>query len=434
VQSVPRRAHAPPPSRVPSAEPARPHFAGGSGRRRILAAPREGRARAVWMFAARLRGLAEELLDGTAGQDVVQRMRVNTAAFRTDCLLQTYISRVRRLVMELGDARSMHPRRAETLRALVARASRPDVGEACRLRAQAFAADSLQAQVKTQRQHQRRKFFLGHAEVDDALRRVQLLTDNMLAFRVNDNEADSCRRRSVQRVVRRNEHVLMVPEASAFLRRAEAILRTAGPATPLGALGFALLLVTGRRTAEVFNGRSVFGRGFNPMSCRFDGQLKKERPQPYEIPLLCAFDLLRAGLDALRARQGPWDAALQRFAPAGAADAAGAAGAAAAGGPADVLALTNEQVNTRYSSNLNRDLKRVYFVPEASNHDCRRSYAQAVWLGYNYDATPVTFNRVAMRFLGHELLEESLKYNSVRLHGFDNRFPEAYRLPVADPG
>jgi len=381
------------------------------------------------MFAARLRGLAEELLDGAAGQDVVQRMRVNTAAFRTDCSLRTYISRVRRLVMDSGNARSMHPRRAETLRALVARASRPDVGEACRLRAQAFAADSLRAQVATQRKHQRRKFCLGHAAVDDALRRVQLLADNMLAFRINDDEADSCRRRSVQRVVSRNEHVLMVPEASAFLRRAEAILRTAEPATPLGALGFALLLVTGRRTAKVFNGRSAFGRGSNPMSCRFDGQLKKERPEPYEIPLLCAFDLLRAGVDALRARQGPWDAALQRFAPAGAVGAAGAAG-----GPADVLALTNEQVHKRYSSNMNRDLKRIYFVPEASNHDCRRFYAQAVWLGYNYAATLVTFNRVTMRFLGHESLEESLKYNSVRLHGFDDRFPEAYLLPVADPG
>jgi hypothetical protein len=69
-------------------------------------------------------------------------------------------------------------------------------------------------------------------------------------------------------------------------------------------------------------------------------------------------------------------------------------------------------------------------VPEASVHDCRRFYIQAVWLGFRYDETPVTFNVVAMQFLGHATLAESLHYNSVRLLGLRHRF-DGPRLPVA---
>jgi hypothetical protein len=84
----------------------------------------------------------------------------------------------------------------------------------------------------------------------------------------------------------------MVPAASAVLQRAEEILRTAGPKTSLSALGFALLLVTGRRTAEVTNGRSQFSPGPNPMSALFHGQLKTQHPEPYTIPLLTTFTLV----------------------------------------------------------------------------------------------------------------------------------------------
>jgi hypothetical protein len=373
------------------------------------------------MANARTRGLAEELLGGARGGDVVQRMRADKSAYSTACSLSTHITVVRQVIMASGDPRSMHRERDETLRVLLERASLPDVSPTCRLQAQAFAADTLRNQVLTLRQHQRHKFCLGHPEVDDALRRVELLTDNMRDFRVNDDEADQCRRQSTERVVRRNEQVLMVPAASAVLQRAEDILRTAGPKTTLSALGFALLLTTGRRTAELLNGRSQFLPGPNPMSAVFHGQLKTEHPSPYTIPILVKFELLRKGLDALRARQGNWDAATQQFKP-------------CAPGKRDVLAITNRQVNTRYASHLNRDLRRLYFLPNANNHDCRRFYAVAVWVGFDYQATPVTFNRVAMRFLGHSELHTSLSYNSVRLIDFEHRFPVAYRLPVANDG
>ena len=373
------------------------------------------------MTSARLQGLAEDLLRGTRGSVVVQRMRTDKSAYSTPCSLKTYISRVRQVVIDSNDPRSTHPQRDETLRALLARASLPDVNPACRLRAQAFAADTLRQQVLTQRQHQRRRFCLGHPEVDDAMRRVQLLTDALLDFRVNDDEADTCRRVGVERVVRKNEQVLMVPDASAVLERAEDILRTAGPNTALSALGFALLLVTGRRTAEVMNGRSRFLPGSNPMSAVFHGQLKTEHPVAYEIPLLTRFVFLRKGLDALRARQGDWDATAQKFKP-------------GAPGSRDVLALNNRQVNVRYASHLNHELRRLYFVPNASNHDLRRYYAQAVWLGFDYISTPVTFNRVTMQALGHSHINLSLSYNSVRLIDFEHRFPVKYRLPVAKLG
>jgi len=352
---------------------------------------------------------------------VVRRMRSDKSAFRTDCSLRNHISRVRQMVMTSGDPRSMHPQRDETLRALLERADLEDVSPVCRLKAQAFAADTLHAQVLAQRKHQRRKFCLGHPEVDDALRRVRLLTDAMLDFHVSTDEASNCRRIGAERIIRKNEQVLVVPAASAVLQRAEEILRTAGPTTAVSALAFAILLVTGRRTAEAMNGRSHFGPGPNPMSATFVGQLKTQHPAPYTIQLLTTFELLRKGLDALRARQGDWDAATQTFRP-------------SAPGTRDVLALTNQQVNTRYAVILNRDLRRVHFLPSASNHDCRRFYIIAVWEGFQFAETNRTFNRIAMRFLGHSDLNTSLAYNSVRLIDFHHRFPVAYRLPVTNDG
>jgi integrase len=82
---------------------------------------------------------------------------------------------------------------------------------------------------------------------------------------------------------------------------------------------------------------------------------------------------------------------------------------------------------------MNRDLRK-HFLPTATNHDLRRYYAQAVWLGFDYHSTPVTVNRVVMAILGHTQLELSLHYNSVRLLDFTHRFPVAYRLPVTSTG
>jgi hypothetical protein len=378
------------------------------------------------MSGSSLRELVEMLLSGRDGDAVVAHMRTRPGAFTTECSLQAYVSKVRALLLESDDPRKYHPDHATSLAALrrslpvppgatdaagsdEATESGTDSGAACRRAGEAFLSASFRVQHKLTRRHQRRQFCLHDETVDAVFRRVRLLPDNLTTFRVSADEAEECRTRAVRSTLRRQESVLVVHGSSEHLDRAVLTLETCDERTCIGALGVALLLVSGRRMAEVFNGRSSFrALDGSPTAALFAGQLKTDHPTPYAIPLLCTLAVFQRGLDELRRRQGQWDARR---------------GAFVSGAPS-VLNLTNSAVHTRYASNLNKYLKRNGNLDGASVHDLRRFYIQAVWLGYKYEETQSTFNRVAMQFLGHAGIEESLKYNSVRLRGFKHAFTE----------
>jgi len=295
-------------------------------------------------MSSRLQNLADALVDGATGAEVVQRMREEGC---TNYALLTSIGRVRGLVICSKNVRNMHLRRDETLDTLLALADKDGVGDDRRRQAQAFADGTLQEQLSTQNEYKGLAFFPGHPELDDAMRGVRLLNDNMNDFHASAQENLDTRRRSQERIDYKNTHVITLPGASAYLRRAEAILCGTGAweNPPMGTLAFALLLVTGRRLTEILNGRSEFHEGSNgnKMSAIFDGQLKKRKKKNrvvFEIPLLVTFNLFRHGLDALRARQGTWDKANAVFTP---------------------LDLTDKQVSERYRSNMIRTLSRNFF-------------------------------------------------------------------------
>lgn len=349
------------------------------------------------MSKALLAEMVEKLLSGEAGSSVAEYMRRHRSAFNTDCSMQSYVSRVRRMVLDSPDPRKFHASHRDTLSAFRARVRRRDVDPDCRQKARAFLDSTFRKQYHTMRRHARRKFCFGNPGVDEVFREIRMLPDSMQSFHPLREEAYSCRRQSTATTLRKNESVLLIRDASSFLDRAVEILRESTPRTSIASLGFALLLVSGRRTAEVFNGRSSFEPGPTAMSAIFTGQLKKRSSTTYTIPLLCTFSLFDRGMRALLEKQGDEE-------------------------------LTNEEVHVKYASNLNKAIK-SQLAPQATVHDCRRFYIQALWLGYGYAETTATFNRVAMQFLGHDTLSESLKYNNVRLLEFRHRFP-ARRIPI----
>jgi len=271
-------------------------------------------------MSSRLQNLADALVDGATGAEVVQRIREEGC---TNEALLNSIYIVRGLVICSKNVRNMHPRRDETLDTLLALADKDGVGDDCRRQAQAFADGTLQEQLSTQNEYKRLAFFPGHLELDDAMRGVRLLNDNMNDFHASTQENLDFRRRGQERIDYKNTHMITIPGASAYLRRAEAILRGGEGAyktPPMSTLLFALLLVTGRRITEILNVRSEFHEGSNgnEMSAIFGGQLKKRKKTnrvAFEIPLLVTFNLFRQGLDALRARQGTWDEAKAVFTP-----------------------------------------------------------------------------------------------------------------------
>ena len=106
-----------------------------------------------------------------------------------------------------------------------------------------------------------------------------------------------CRRLLKTNVENKNEDVLIV-DGNSLLLRAKEILEYPDDEDKY-AIILALLLVSGRRTAEIVNGKSVFSK-LGSHSAMFKGQLKTKRKVSYEIPLLVPYDVFENGLNALR--------------------------------------------------------------------------------------------------------------------------------------
>lgn len=116
------------------------------------------------------------------------------------------------------------------------------------------------------------------------------------------------------------------------------MLRNATAKNTFGALILSLLFVSGRRCAEICNGRSLFESVPGKLyAASFHGQLKKRQRTDdsdedddggpsYEIPLLVPFEVFQRGFRALRDKQG------------------------------HVNSLRNDEVKRRYTANLNRDI------------------------------------------------------------------------------
>jgi len=211
-----------------------------------------------------------------------------------------------------------------------------------------------------------------------------LLPANVDALRVTREEVLQCKERKRERVKAKNARALRV-DGDALLREARATL-AAPEQKSLWELALALLLVTGRRTAEVLNGRSEFatvreeGDG-EAEDCLFSGQLKaRSARDAYRIPVLAPLSHVRAGLARLRAQQ-----------------------------PDDVAALTNAQIAAKYQSRLRAFMNAhpVYGMLRRV-HDLRGVY---VWLAYlTRDWGDAWVAHVACEILGHSDIAETNVY------------------------
>tara|TARA_B100000787_G_scaffold170094_1_gene163955 strand:+ start:367 stop:1683 length:1317 start_codon:yes stop_codon:yes gene_type:complete len=307
-------------------------------------------------------------------------------AFKTSCSRQNYVSKIRRHIFDNGDNRKYHKLYDKTMGTFL-RAVQASDSNMCKENAELFQNADFRVKYKMLKRHKRMEFCLDDANVDEAFRAIKLLTPRIDDFRTSASDWDTCRRLGKQRTHDRNRRVVTVEGSMKYLSHAREVVKTCTQRTSLSVIGFALMLTSGRRMSEIFNGKSYFRIGSNACSAFFTGQLKTDIAREYEIPLLCRFEHFAKALGCLRQRQG------------------------------DVRDLTNDEVNARYSSNLNKILKSKIFFPQSTNHDCRRFYVQAIWKGYEYEGQH-TFNAVAMQFLGHSDIQESLNYNHLLLGNF----------------
>lgn len=337
----------------------------------------------------KLDGWAQDLLDGAEGTDVLESMRGSYS----DCSLGSKVSIVRRLFMEAGPLhagqRNTHPSLAAGLKRLEREADRLEKkgqdGQCAKL-IRTFLSGTLREKSKFKRSFERKTLCLDDERASDVFAGLKLLPDNLDSFRVSRDVTDKCVARSRASRMRKNETPMVIKDGAKTLAAIAGVLSNPADRT-IPALIVSLCFVSGRRTSEIANGRSVFrplGKKEEQQNgCEFKGQLKNERKRDtfYPIPLLVPYPLFARGLKALRERQG------------------------------DVTGLTNSEVSKRYQGNLDMALRPLF--PELKKaHDLRAAYCSYVF-GCFSDATDMTLNLLIMRILGHATLEESLRYNSV---------------------
>ena len=232
------------------------------------------------------------------------------------------------------------------------------------------------------------------AAAEAALASIELLPANVASLRLSKEELDALEQHAARRLLAKQRALLRVPDACAMLADAIHLATNATPWMGVPVLALNLMLLSGRRSSEILNGRSTFSPA-RATTCVFGGQLKRrgEEEAPYTIPLLCSFDAFQTNLAALREAQG-------------------------------YETLDNVACNQRYGKALQLATRKTY--PMATRPHALRS----IYMGFVMElyACETTFNLCAMRALGHAKLEHSLAYNACELGGVEG-LPEYGPLP-----
>jgi len=256
--------------------------------------------------------------------------------------------------------------------------------------------------------------------------------------------------------------------ADELLSEVEWLLETAEPRHTNARHLIPLLIASGRRLSEIANGRSKFAPGPTPYSCLFQGQLKRkdDGKSTYIIPLLVPYITFARAFAAFRTKQ-LGESNDRRRAKAAVATLTNQQVKDRYASPLSrdmakncVLPLpppalgtkwinvgpkparAHEVVNDTLSAALGGRLKFTQdemaafavegltkgcivqggdgcYFKEASGlspHDLRALYGAYVGTMFTCN---VSFNRLLMRVLGHQSLDESLSYNHWKLHDSD---------------
>lgn len=281
---------------------------------------------------------------------------------------------------------------------LSAHAKRLSGGE-CAEKLRSFLAAPLHVQVILIRRHASKHFCFDEEGVEASFQGTRTLLKVLHDLRVTRKVAESCVTQSVATRLRRNEEMMTIADGDAVIQIAAETLRDESATLP--EMFLALCLLSGRRFAEIANGRSTFKPvKSSKYATLFEGQLKTRSKKAYTIPLLVTYSTFSDGVRELRRRQGLGVSASEK-------------------GETGVALLENEKVSARYQGNTPAALDNMF--PELKRtHDLRAAYATLVYA--TFDCGSMTFNRVTMQVLGHATLSQSLAYNTVRVQQVSRNF------------
>ena len=303
--------------------------------------------------------------NGTPGEEVMTMLREKCSTVKA---MSCVITRIRAALMEqlpIPDCDA----------ALLPFADEPGVAS--------FLQLPLSERVRIQREHRSLPTWSDGAET--ALASLQLLPQNLAMVKLTQPELVQLARKREAGLIKKQETLLHVPRAGEWLKYAIALARQSTPDMSFARLALPLLLLSGRRSTEILNGKSAFVPTVRETTVVFTGAIKKRgAATSWEIPLLCDYATFANALSVLRQKQG-------------------------------YAQCSPSVCNNRYQKNLNAAVSTL-FPWAASAHQLRSVYASCMYHLYSCDTT---FNLAAMRALGHEALTVSLSYNATVLHDMD---------------
>ena len=365
--------------------------------------------------AMKLVEFADMLLEGQQGDEVFSLMR---SAIKSVCALRVAVSRVRDLVLTSSDPRRFHPKHKKHISKMkrVEKSSKVDVVF------KEFLNYDLKQKNKAKRRLRSNGKFFGDKALDELLSTLPILPDNFQTFRLTKKIAKRCAEVAKHNLRVKNENVKIMENGSAnyssvvdYVNLAAA--RIPGVTISVPKLAVCLLFLSGRRSSEILNGKSVFTPGSTPMSVFFTGQLKKNTlgdvatSTKYEIPILCLATTFLSGMAVLRDLQGN-------------------------------VQLENAFVNKKYAANLRFWVLKLFKLKENANsvasqlkvHDLRALYVNFAYYLFQYENEGLTMNAFAEWALGHENIETSLSYNSISVKNLPPLFPSSSRLAAPKLG
>lgn len=205
--------------------------------------------------------------------------------------------------------------------------------------------------------------------------------ENVRRLKVTRAQMIECKRLGAQSAILKNQRKVRV-NGCEMLDHARSILRGCAEQR-FSDVALALMLVTGRRTCEVLNGRSVFERvNGETHALRFQGMAKRRgRGEVIEIPILAHVDDVLRSVDEIRLRQKK-------------------------------RTLANRETSRRYQSLLGREFtSSTVWTSARRPHGLRGVYACMALQLFRWEGDPADAY-VAMCILGHTGLHESLVYTT----------------------
>ena len=258
----------------------------------------------------------------------------------------------------------------------------------------AFANASRAEQYAIQRQHNSTPSWSSAAE--SMLASLDILPPCVKDLVLTKRESNAMQRAKEEAVKKSNMNPYLVEETDKLLFEMEESMRNAKPTDSWGGLAIPILLATGRRTAEIMDGKSQFqpieGEPYHGV---FTGQKKTRDPKPFIIPILVPFPVLANAMNVLRSKQGH-------------------------------VQLTSKESKNKYQSTLGKQLKviiqhQTLALPKEDEgrrkvtiHALRKIYVACVARLFD---CPFAFNATAMRACCHNTIKDSLAYSCVKLKG-----------------